>query len=163
MLREGLLGAIAGATGTLALDAVGYGDMLLRGRAASGVPAKLAGRLGDALGIAALATGTESAEADHRRAAAGAQAGYALGIGVGGAYGLLRSRLGLRSPGLAGIGIGMAAMTASDASYALSGVSDPRTWTAADWLSDIVPHLIYGLVTVAAYETIASQEEEKHA
>ena len=43
-------------------------------------------------------------------------------------------------------------MTAADASYALSGASNPAAWSAADWLSDLVPHLIYGLVTVAAYE-----------
>jgi hypothetical protein len=27
-----------------------------------------------------------------------------------------------------------------------------------DWISDLVPHIIYGLVTVATYETIARLE-----
>ena len=27
------------------------------------------------------------------------------------------------------------------------GVTDPRTWAAADWISDAVPHLAYGVVT----------------
>jgi len=27
------------------------------------------------------------------------------------------------------------------------GVSDPRSWGATDWASDVVPHLAYGLVT----------------
>ena len=40
-------------------------------------------------------------------------------------------------------------MTAADTSYAMTGVSDPTTWTDADWISDLVPHMIYGLVTVA--------------
>jgi hypothetical protein len=26
------------------------------------------------------------------------------------------------------------------------GVTDPRTWSATDWVSDLVPHLVYGLV-----------------
>jgi hypothetical protein len=29
------------------------------------------------------------------------------------------------------------------------GISDPRTWAAKDWVSDIVPHLAYGMVTAA--------------
>jgi hypothetical protein len=30
------------------------------------------------------------------------------------------------------------------------GVSDPRTWDAGSWLSDIVPHLAFGAVVYAA-------------
>ena len=33
------------------------------------------------------------------------------------------------------------------------GVSDPRTWRPADWLSDLVPHLAYGAVTALAYDS----------
>jgi hypothetical protein len=32
------------------------------------------------------------------------------------------------------------------------GVSDPTTWSATDWISDVVPHLVYGLVTAAVIE-----------
>ena len=49
-------------------------------------------------------------------------------------------------------------MTAADASYTVTGASDPKTWTMTDWISDLVPHIIYGLVTVATYETIARCE-----
>ena len=49
-------------------------------------------------------------------------------------------------------------MTAADASYAVTGASDPKTWTVTDWISDLVPHIIYGLVTVATYEAIARCE-----
>ncbi len=38
-------------------------------------------------------------------------------------------------------------MVAADAPMAVLGVSDPRTWAPADWVSDAVPHLVYGLVT----------------
>ncbi len=50
-------GATAGAVGTTVLNAVTYGDMLLRGRPSSGVPAKAAGKLADTVGFAPLSTG----------------------------------------------------------------------------------------------------------
>ncbi|MEO6509564.1 MAG: hypothetical protein ABIO16_01145 [Nocardioides sp.] len=40
-------------------------------------------------------------------------------------------------------------MAATDAPMAALGVSDPRTWATADWLSDAIPHLAYGVVTTA--------------
>lgn len=156
MLRHAALGAIAGAAGNLALEIVTYGDMLARGRASSGVPATMAGLLADRLGIEQLATETTGEEAENRRTAAGALLGYGLGVGLGALYGLARSAAGERvSTPLAGVGVGLAAMAAADGSYALSGASDPREWSAADWVSDLIPHVIYGLVTVAAYEKIA--------
>ena len=155
MLRRVLLGTIAGATGNLVLEIVTYGDMLLRGRSASGVPAKIAGILADDFGIDALSSAVTGNQADNRRSAAGALLGYALGVGLGGAYGLVRPGLGRMSLPLAGVAVGVAAMTAADASYAVTGASDPKTWTATDWISDLVPHIISGLVTVATYETIA--------
>ncbi len=41
------------------------------------------------------------------------------------------------------------ALAGSNGPMFLLGVSDPRTWDSAAWLSDIVPHLAYG-VTAAA-------------
>jgi hypothetical protein len=160
MFRSALRGAIAGATGNLVLEIVTYGDMLLRGRAASGVPARTAGILADTLGIEALGTGATGEVADNRRAAAGALLGYGLGVGLGGAYGLLRARGGRVSRPLTGVAIGLAAMTVADASYALTGSSDPRTWSAVDWASDLIPHLIYGLTTVAVFEKIAGRQSQ---
>jgi hypothetical protein len=31
------------------------------------------------------------------------------------------------------------------------GITDPRKWSAADWMSDMLAHLAYGLTTVAVY------------
>ena len=45
-------------------------------------------------------------------------------------------------------------MAASDIPIALTGVSDPATWSTTDWLSDLIPHLVYGLVTVAVYDAL---------
>ncbi|WP_432180899.1 hypothetical protein [Streptomyces sp. NBC_00063] len=28
------------------------------------------------------------------------------------------------------------------------GVSHPRTWTGSDWFSDVIPHAVFGVVTV---------------
>jgi len=70
----------------------------------------------------------------------------------------LVSRAGLRIPGeedtrknrLAGLG----AMAATDGSMAALGVSDLRTWTRMEWLSDAVPHLAYGLATAAVAQAL---------
>lgn len=68
----------------------------------------------------------------------------------------MRSTAGDRvSTPLAGAGVGLAAMGMADGSYAFSGASDPREWSAADWVSDLIPHVIYGLVTVAAHGAVA--------
>lgn len=92
-------GAVAGAAGTMALDLTTYGDMLLRGRAASSVPADVAGVLAARVGIRPLAAGAAGAPAANRRQAAGALLGYGAGIGLGTLYGLLRgARTGAVSP-----------------------------------------------------------------
>ena len=35
------------------------------------------------------------------------------------------------------------------------GITDPRTWGTSDWVSDVVPHLVYGVVTAATAEAAA--------
>ncbi len=147
-----LRGAIAGAAGTIALDLTTYGDMLVRGRGASSVPAQVAGVLAEQLGITPLAMSGEGAVADNRREAAGAMLGYMTGVGIGMLYGALRGAGKGRASPLTGAVVGLSAMAASDVPIAVTGVSDPATWSTTDWLSDLIPHLVYGLVTVAVYE-----------
>jgi hypothetical protein len=36
------------------------------------------------------------------------------------------------------------------------GLTDPREWGTAGWISDIVPHVAYGIVTARTYEAITS-------
>ncbi len=158
MASNALLGTIAGAAGTMALDVTTYGDMLLRGRSASGVPAKVAGILADKAGID-LAAGASPEQAESRRSAVGALLGYLTGAGIGTAYGLLRPRLGNVPTPLAGAAVGLAAMAASDVPIAATGASDPRTWGTVGWLSDLIPHLVYGLVTVAVFDAIVPKEQ----
>jgi hypothetical protein len=44
-------------------------------------------------------------------------------------------------------------MAASDLPATALGLTDPRSWGAAGWMSDLLPHLAYGIVTV--YEALA--------
>ncbi|GEC18190.1 hypothetical protein PHY01_04730 [Pseudonocardia hydrocarbonoxydans] len=139
---SGLLrGVAAGAAGTTALNAVTTLDVAVRGRPTSDAPEQVVAALADRAGV----------EVTERRLAALAPlAGAATGVGVGAAAGALRAA-GLRLPtAVGGPLLGLAAMVASDGPIALLGVSDPRRWTAQDWVTDAVPHLVYGMTTHAA-------------
>jgi hypothetical protein len=146
-----LAGAAAGAAGTTALDAATYLDMALRGRPASETPQQTIEKLADRADVAVPGEGDTRS---NRVSGLGSLSGLATGVGIGAAFGLLR-RLGVRPPlplGAALVGLG--AMAATDGSMAALKISDPRTWSAADWLSDLVPHLVYGAVTYATLQAL---------
>lgn len=163
MLRRTLRGIAAGATGTAALNIATYVDMAARGRASSEVPAKVAGALTQSVGmpLEAEANGSEhvsqneQAKAQHRLSGLGALMGYATGLGIGALYGLARPILVKLPLPLAGLALGAAAMASSDVPATITGATNPKTWGAAGWASDIIPHAIYGLVTVLTYEAYA--------
>jgi hypothetical protein len=149
MIRQLLSGAAAGAAGTTALNAATYLDMAWRARPASSTPERTVDQL-------AARAGTQIPGDDeqrgNRRTGLGALSGILTGVAVGAGYGLARA-CGLRLPLWAGaLAVGGAAMLGADAPIAMLKVSDPRTWSRADWLSDALPHLAYGLVTAATYE-----------
>jgi hypothetical protein len=147
MLTSLLRGAAAGAAGTTALNAVTYVDMVVRGRPASDTPERTVTELADRAEIDIPGQG---AQRDNRVSGTGALLGIATGVGVGVAAGLAR-RLGWRPSVPVGAAVtGVAAMAGSAGPMASLGVSDPRSWSAADWISDALPHLAYGLVTTAA-------------
>lgn len=150
MVRNLLLGIVAGAAGTVALDTATYADMAIRGRPSSGVPAQLAGLLAEKAGIPL----GDDATAKNRKSGVGALFGYATGLGVGVAYSLLQPSLAALPAPLAGLGVGLAAMAASDVPIAVSGVSDPTTWGVSGWAADLGPHLGYGLVTASVYDAL---------
>ncbi|MCO5971686.1 hypothetical protein [Actinoallomurus soli] len=142
---NGLLsGALAGAAGTAALNAVTYADMALRGRSGSQVPEQVVEKTTERAGVSL----GEDETAENRRQALGALLGFGVGIGVGVAYGLIRSRGRTLPDALA---LGAAASVASEGPAVALGLTDPRTWGAAGWISDVVPHLAYGIVTAATY------------
>lgn len=144
-------GLVAGAAGTTALNAATYVDMALRGRPPSRTPDQVAQRVADALGRDI--PGSRGA-AEHRRTARGALGGIAVGLAVGVAASLVRAT-GLRLPGpVAAVATGAAAMAASDLPATVLRVSDPRDWSTSSWVSDILPHLVYGATTHAVLRTM---------
>jgi hypothetical protein len=151
-MRALLAGAAAGAAGTTALNAVTYADMALRGRPASDTPERVVEEVEHDLGHPLPGTDEEQA---NRRSGAGALMGIATGVGVGVAYGLARG-LGLKVPTWVGAALLAAtAMTAANGPMTAMGITDPRSWSRADWLSDVVPHLAYGAVAAFTYAAAA--------
>jgi hypothetical protein len=152
-MKPGLAaGVVAGAVGTLALDAVSYGDMLVRGRSPSSLPARAAAQLAQKLGFELAPPGSDAAR--NRGGALGALLGYGTGVAVGAVYGVLARA---RSAGpLTGLALGTAAMIVANAPMVAQGLTDPRTWGLAGWVSDIVPHVAYGWATVRTYRLVTT-------
>jgi xanthosine utilization system XapX-like protein len=156
MAGSTMRGLIAGATGTVALDLATYADMALRGRSSSSAPSKMIDKVTKQLHLplSPQGVGAQDETTQNRESGLGALLGYVNGLGTGILYGLLRSRFdGIPAP-LAAPLVGMTAMAASDVPLVSLGVTNPKTWGLSGWLSDAIPHLIYGIVTVATYEAI---------
>jgi hypothetical protein len=145
-------GLASGAVGTAALNMTTYLDMAVRGRASSELPTKAAEELSQRVGV----RWSDDEAAQNRKSALGALLGYATGCGIGMAYGLLRPRAQGVPTVAAGTAVGLAAMAASDLPMTLLGLTDPREWDAKSWVSDLAPHLVYGLCTAAVYEAFSS-------
>ena len=148
MLRSVLLGATAGAAGTTALNVASYLDMLVRGRPPSTTPERTAEVMAERAGVAV--PGDEDART-NRLTALGAMSGIAAGVGMGAVYGLAHG-LGWRPSVWVGAGAAtVGALLGTNGPMTVLGITDPRTWTAVDWVSDILPHLAYGVVAAATY------------
>ena len=141
-----LRGAAAGAAGTTALNAVTYLDMAGRGRGTSSTPEQTVEALAEKVHV--QIPGDEETRS-NRVQGLGPLTGLAAGIGAGVLAGLLRAA-GFR-PG-AVFGTAQSTLTVligSNGPMTALGITDPRTWSTTDWVSDVVPHLAYGLVTHA--------------
>ena len=152
-VRHILVGAIAGAAATSALNIATYTDIAVRGRGESDVPSRLVKNIAEAAGVGALASDDETTQ--HRRSGIGALMGYANGLAVGVAYGALRPATRDVPVLLAAVAAGAAAMALSDVAIATSGASDPRTWGTAGWTADAIPHLVYGLALALSFDALA--------
>ena len=108
--------------------------------------------MAEAAGAGALASDDETTT--NRRGGIGALLGYANGLGVGVAYGLVRPALRGVPVLLMAAAAGGAAMALSDVAIAASGASDPKTWSAADWAADAIPHLVYGLALALSFDAL---------
>ena len=140
-------GALAGAAGATALNAVSYAKQAVQGSASSATPDQAALAAVEALG--AKVPGSPDARA-NRLEGLGPLAGIGLGMGVGALAGALRAS-GITIPIAAAPAVlGLAAMALSDGVMTALGITDPRTWTMTSVLEDAVPHLTYGAATVLA-------------
>jgi hypothetical protein len=147
MFKALVRGAIAGAAGTTALNAVTYLDMAVRARPPSDTPQKAVAKIAEEVGRPVPGQGEER---ENRLSGLGAVAGIATGVGIGAAAGLLRPFLRHLPTVVGATLLGGAAMAASDVPLTRVGLTDPSTWSPVDWASDVIPHFAYGLVTYKA-------------
>jgi hypothetical protein len=138
-----LRGAAAGAAGTTALNAVTYLDMVGRGRGTSSTPEQTVEALAEKAHV--QIPGDEE-KRSNRVQGLGPLTGLVAGIGVGVLTGLARAA-GFRTRPLVGTALTTAGvLVAANGPMTVLGITDPRTWSTTDWVSDVVPHLAYGLV-----------------
>ncbi|MGY1741301.1 MULTISPECIES: hypothetical protein [unclassified Blastococcus] len=138
-----LRGAAAGAAATTALNAVTYVDMAVRGRGSSSTPEQTVETLAAKAHV--HIPGDEETR-QHRVEGLGPLTGLVAGVGVGVVTGLARAA-GFRSQWLVGTLLTTAGvLVAANGPMTALGITDPRTWSATDWVSDLVPHLVYGAV-----------------
>jgi hypothetical protein len=163
MLNSTLRGVIAGAAGTVALNVATYADMALRARPASSTPSQLVAKAAQRvrLPLSPKGVGADDETAQNRESGLGSLLGYVNGLGVGILYGLLRDQLENVSIPLASVGVGVSAMAASDVPLVSFQLTDPKTWGLSGWLSDAIPHLVYGLVTVVVYEALSNTDTDE--
>lgn len=139
-----LCGAAAGAAGTTALNVITYLDIAIRGRPTSTTPEMTVEAMARLLGLTIPGTGDVLA---NRISGLGALTGYAAGIGMGIMLGLACA-LGWQPRLLTATAVASAiALVATNGPMTVLGVTDPRTWGLVGWISDVIPHLGYGVVT----------------
>jgi drug/metabolite transporter (DMT)-like permease len=152
MRRDVIDGIAAGAAGTTVLNAVTYLDMVVRARPTSSTPEQTVRKAEELAHLQLAEEGPDSDTAENRRSGLGALLGIGAGLATGAAYGLVRPRLGRVPLALLGVGAGLAANVGTTGPMAALGITDPRDWPASSWLSDLLPHLAYGLATAAVFD-----------
>ena len=138
-----LRGAAAGAAGTTALNAVTYLDMAGRGRGSSSTPEQTVEALAEKVHV--QIPGDEQTR-QNRVQGLGPLTGLVAGVGIGVLVGLVRAA-GFRSRPLVGTALTTAGvLVATNGPMTVLGITDPRTWSTTDWVSDVVPHVAYAAV-----------------
>ena len=138
-----LRGAAAGAAGSTALNAVTYLDMVVRGRGPSSTPEQTVEALAQK---AHVSIPGDDEKRSNRVQGLGPITGLAAGVGIGVVVGLVRAA-GYRSQPLVGTLLTtLGVLVATNGPMTVLGITDPRTWSATDWASDIVPHVAYAAV-----------------
>jgi hypothetical protein len=140
-----LRGAAAGAAGTTALNTVTYLDMAVRGRATSSTPEDTVEKLASTVHVSIPG---DAEKRRNRVQGLGALTGLVAGIGVGGLFGLARAS-GFRAGTLLTT---LTVLVSTNGPMTVLGVTDPRTWSAVDWISDVVPHVAYAAVVTTTMD-----------
>jgi hypothetical protein len=144
-----LRGAAAGAAGSTALNAVTYLDMAVRGRGTSSTPEQTVEKLAEKAHVPIPGEGEVR---ENRVQGLGPLTGLVAGVGVGVLVGLVRAA-GFRSHPLLGTALTTGGvLLAANGPMTVLGITDPRAWSATDWISDLVPHLVYGAVVKATMD-----------
>jgi hypothetical protein len=146
-------GLAAGAAGTTALNAATYADMALRGRGESDMPQRAVEQLAHQVGQEIPGQGDTRR---HRLDGLGSLSGIATGVGLGAVASVLGPVLRRLPVPVSGVLLGALAMGATDASMTKLGLTDPKSWSTTDWLSDAVPHLAYGLAAAWTLQAFAN-------
>ena len=144
-----LRGAAAGAAGSTALNAVTYLDMVVRGRGTSSTPEQTVEKRAEA---AHVPIPGDDETRQNRVQGLGPMTGLVAGVGVGVVVGLVRAS-GYRSQPVVGTLLTtLGVLVAANGPMTVLGITDPRTWSATDWISDLVPHLAYGVVAATTMD-----------
>ena len=144
-------GAAAGAAGTTALNAVSYLDMTVRGRPSSSTPEQTVEKLAAS---AHVSIPGDVQTRENRKQGLGPLMGLVAGVGVGVLVGLARAS-GYRSSKPVGVALTtLGVLVVANGPMTVLGVTDPRTWSATDWVSDVVPHLAYGAVVKTTMDAL---------
>jgi hypothetical protein len=146
-----LHGLAAGAVGTLFLNAATYLDMAVRGRPASPLPeadVEIAARK------AGISLGDDEQTATARKQGIATLMGYAAGLAGGVALAAARPAVDDVPWPVAALGTGVAVMVAANAGSVAAGTTDPRAWSPADWMADVVPHVVYGVGAVLTLDAL---------
>jgi hypothetical protein len=151
VMRPLLHGAIAGLAGTTALNIAGYADIALRGRPISDTPEITVRSLAAKLRI--RIPGDDQVQ-ENRIAGLGPLTGHTLGLGMGAALSLARAAGWPSTKASRYVVASLLALTVTNAPIVLLGITDPRTWAASDWVSDIIPHLLYAVITVRVLDKL---------
>lgn len=151
LTRCALLGAAAGAAGTTALNATTYLDMAVRGRPASSTPEQTVEALSERVHVPVPGEGETR---QNRLQGLGPLTGLVAGIGTGAAVGAVRGAGWRPRTGVGALAATLGALVGSNGPMTVLGVTDPRTWPTSSWIADVVPHLVYGLVTAALLEQL---------
>jgi hypothetical protein len=118
--------------------------MAVRGRPASSIPAQAVQELANRAHVDIPGEGSTR---DNRIEGLAPLAGLATGVGLGVLLGVARA-FGWRPGPVAGTAVAAGvALVGANGPMTVMGVTDPRTWSRTDWISDVVPHLAYGAVT----------------